>query len=77
MNGTDLKWDVERVMASIDKSLTQTQEKRGVKDWAYLLDFNEKCPNVDYFHQFCRQLKEKCRLATKGSITRNSLPRAI
>jgi len=58
VNGTDLKWDVERVM-HIDKVTTQTQEKRGVKDWAYVLDFNEKCPNVDYFIQFCRQLKEK------------------
>src|SRR6266511_3407060 len=58
VNGTDLKWDVERVM-HIDKVTTQTQEKRGVKDWAYLLDFNEKCPNVEYFIQFCRQLKEK------------------
>jgi L-alanine-DL-glutamate epimerase-like enolase superfamily enzyme len=57
VNGTDLKWDVERVM-HIDRVTTQTQHKRGVKDWAYLLDFNEKCPNVDYFIQFCRQLKE-------------------
>jgi hypothetical protein len=24
-----------------------------------VLDFNEKCPNVEYFIQFCRQLKEK------------------
>ena len=58
LNGTDLKWDIERVM-HIDRVTTQTQEKRGVKDWAYLLDFNEKCPNVDYFIQFCRQLKDK------------------
>lgn len=58
VNGTDLKWDVERVM-HIDKVTTQTQEKRGVRNWAYVLDFNEKCPNVDYFIQFCRQLKEK------------------
>src|SRR5437870_10418532 len=58
VNGTDLKWDVERVM-HIDRVTTQTQEKRGVKDWAYVLDFNEKCPNVEYFIQFCRQLKEK------------------
>jgi len=43
----------------IDKVTTQTQEKCGVKDWSYVLDFNEKCPNVDYFIQFCRQLKEK------------------
>jgi L-alanine-DL-glutamate epimerase-like enolase superfamily enzyme len=58
VNGTDLKWDVERVR-HIDQVTTQTQEKRGVKNWAYVLDFNEKCPNVDYFIQFCRQLKEK------------------
>jgi len=58
VNGTDLKWDVERVM-HIDQVTTRTLEKRGVKDWTYLLDFNEKCPNVDYFIQFCRQLKEK------------------
>jgi L-alanine-DL-glutamate epimerase-like enolase superfamily enzyme len=58
VNGTDLNWDVERVR-HIDKVTTQTQEKRGVKNWAYVLDFNEKCPNVDYFIAFCRQLKEK------------------
>ncbi len=58
VNGTDVKWDVERVM-HIDRVVTPTQEKRGIKDWAYVLDFNEKCPNVDYFIQFCRQLKEK------------------
>jgi L-alanine-DL-glutamate epimerase-like enolase superfamily enzyme len=58
VNGTDLKWDIERVR-HIDKVTTQTQEKRAVKDWAYVLDFNEKCPNVEYFIQFCRQLKEQ------------------
>ena len=58
VNGTDVKWDVERVM-HIDRVVTPTQEKRGVKDWAYVLDFNEKCPNVDYFIHFCRQLREK------------------
>ena len=58
VNGTDLKWDIDRVM-HIDQVVTQTQEKRGTKQWAYLLDFNEKCPNVEYFIEFCRQLKER------------------
>jgi hypothetical protein len=58
VNGTDLKWDVERVM-HIDRVVTQTQQIRGVNDWAYVLDFNEKCPHVDYFIQFCRELKTK------------------
>ncbi len=58
VNGTDLNWDLERVL-HIDRVIAKTQEKRGVEDWAYVLDFNEKCPNVDYFIQFCRQLQEK------------------
>jgi L-alanine-DL-glutamate epimerase-like enolase superfamily enzyme len=58
LNGTDLKWDVERVM-HIDRVTVETQEKRGVESWAYVLDFNEKCPNVDYFIRFLRELKEK------------------
>jgi L-alanine-DL-glutamate epimerase-like enolase superfamily enzyme len=58
VNGTDLKWDIERVL-HIDKVTTRAQVKRGVKDWAYVLDFNEKCPNVQYFIEFCRRLKEK------------------
>src|SRR5262249_6698841 len=64
VNGTDLKWDVERVR-HIDQVTTQTQEKRGVTEWAYLLDFNEKCPNVEYFIQFCQQLKEKMPLSDR------------
>jgi L-alanine-DL-glutamate epimerase-like enolase superfamily enzyme len=58
VNGDDLKWDVERVL-HVDKVTTQTQEKLGVKTWAYSLDFNEKCPNIDYFITFLRQIKEK------------------
>jgi L-alanine-DL-glutamate epimerase-like enolase superfamily enzyme len=58
VNGTDLKWDLDRV-TRIDTVVTRTHDKRGVQDWAYVLDFNEKCPNVDYFLQFCRQLKQK------------------
>ena len=58
VNGADLQWDIERV-AHIDRVVTQTQQERGVADWAYVLDFNEKCPNVDYFIEFCRKLREK------------------
>lgn len=58
VNGTDWNWDIERVL-HIDRVVTQAQERRGVKDWSYVLDFNEKCPNVGYFIQFCRELKTK------------------
>jgi L-alanine-DL-glutamate epimerase-like enolase superfamily enzyme len=58
VNGDDLQWDVGRVV-EIDRVVTETQRKRGVKAWAYVLDFNEKCPNVDYFIEFCQKLKEQ------------------
>src|SRR5262249_19859296 len=57
LNGSDLKWDVER-MRHIDRVTSETQQKRGVQDWAYIPDFNEKCPNVDYYLAFLRRLRE-------------------
>jgi L-alanine-DL-glutamate epimerase-like enolase superfamily enzyme len=58
LNGNDLKWDVERVV-SIDRVTTETQKQRGVTRWVYSLDFNEKCPNVEYLLDFLKRLKEK------------------
>jgi L-alanine-DL-glutamate epimerase-like enolase superfamily enzyme len=57
LNGSDLTWDVER-MVHIDRVTVETQRKRGLEDWAYIPDFNEKCPNVDYYLAFLRRLKE-------------------
>jgi L-alanine-DL-glutamate epimerase-like enolase superfamily enzyme len=58
LNGDDLSWDLER-MLHIDRVTTETQNKRGVQDWAYVPDFNEKCPNVEYYLTFLRRLKER------------------
>jgi L-alanine-DL-glutamate epimerase-like enolase superfamily enzyme len=58
LNGDDLKWDLER-MLHIDRVTTQTQKKRGIQDWAYIPDFNEKCPHVEYYLTFLRRLKDK------------------
>jgi L-alanine-DL-glutamate epimerase-like enolase superfamily enzyme len=58
LNGNDLKWDLERLL-HIDRVTTATQKRRGVQDWAYIPDFNEKCPNVDYYLTFLRRLKEQ------------------
>ncbi len=58
LNGDDLKWDLERVL-HIDRVTTATQKKRRIDDWAYVLDFNEKCPNVEYYLTFLRKLKEQ------------------
>jgi len=58
LNGNDLQWDVDRVIR-IDRVTTETQKKRGVADWVYSLDFNEKCPDIEYFLDFIRRLKQK------------------
>src|SRR5207302_2187752 len=43
----------------IDSATTATQQKLGVNEWFYSLDFNERCPNVAYLLDFLRQLKQK------------------
>lgn len=58
LNGDDLNWDVNRV-TGIHKVTSEAQEKRGLKDWYYSLDFNERCRNVGYLLAFIRRLKEK------------------
>jgi L-alanine-DL-glutamate epimerase-like enolase superfamily enzyme len=58
LNGDDRNWDVERVL-HVDRVVTQTQKQRGVRDWVYSLDFNEKCPNVEYLLDFLREVKQK------------------
>ena len=58
LNGNDLAWDVDRV-AAIHKVTTAAQKKRGFKDWIYSLDFNERCPNVQYLLDFDHQLDGK------------------
>jgi len=58
LNGEDNKWDSERVLA-VDRVATEVQRKRGVTNWVYSLDFNEKCPNVGYLVEFLKNVKQK------------------
>lgn len=58
LNGDDRKWDADRVL-HVDRVATQTQRQRGVTDWVYSLDFNEKCPNVQYLLDFLHEVKQK------------------
>ncbi len=58
LNGDDLAWDVERVVA-VDRVTSQTQRERGVSRWCYSLDFNERCAKVAYLLDFLHQLKER------------------
>lgn len=58
LNGDDVAWDIERVLR-VERTATETQDQRGVTTWFYSLDFNEKCPNVDYLIAFLRHVREK------------------
>ena len=55
--GDDLDWDVERVVA-IDEVATEAQTQRGCETWWYSLDFNEKCPDIQYVLDFLSRLRE-------------------
>jgi L-alanine-DL-glutamate epimerase-like enolase superfamily enzyme len=62
LNGADLAWDVDRV-AAIDRVTVAAQARRGLKEWLYSLDFNERCPNVQYLLDFDRELRGKAASA--------------
>lgn len=57
LNGDNLDWDIERVVR-VDRVATATEHERGATEWHYSLDFNERCPNVDYLLEFLRRVKE-------------------
>ncbi|MEZ5354433.1 MAG: enolase C-terminal domain-like protein [Bryobacteraceae bacterium] len=58
LNGEDLKWDVDRVVA-VERAAAETQKKRKIANWSYSLDFNEKAPNEEYLVAFIRHAQEK------------------
>jgi len=58
LNGDDLSWDVERVVR-VDRLATEVQARRGVSQWCYSLDFNERCGSVDYLLEFLYQLQSR------------------
>jgi L-alanine-DL-glutamate epimerase-like enolase superfamily enzyme len=58
LNGDDLAWDVERVMR-VDRVTAGAQRQRGVSEWWYSLDFNERCPHVGYLLEFLGKTQEQ------------------
>lgn len=58
LDGDDLKWDSDRVLR-VDRAVAETEKKRGVTNYVYSLDFNERCPNVQYLVNFLNLVKEK------------------
>ncbi len=58
LNGSDLAWDVARVVA-VERVAVEAQTRRGCSLWRYSLDFNEKCPHVEYVLDFLAQVQER------------------
>ncbi|HEX2490947.1 MAG TPA: enolase C-terminal domain-like protein [Blastocatellia bacterium] len=54
LQGEDLKWDVERTV-NIDRVASEIGPKVA---WKYCVDFNERCPNVEYVLEYLRKVKE-------------------
>ncbi len=61
LNGDDLAWDLARAVG-VNVVAEEVQRQRGVTQWWYSLDFNERCQNVEYLLEFLRQLKARTPL---------------
>jgi L-alanine-DL-glutamate epimerase-like enolase superfamily enzyme len=62
LNGDHLQWDIDRVL-NVDRAAAETQQARSVAEWFYSLDFNEKCPNVQYLLDVLCRIQEKAPAA--------------
>jgi L-alanine-DL-glutamate epimerase-like enolase superfamily enzyme len=58
LNGDDLAWDIARAVG-VNAVAEEAQRQRGIAQWWYSLDFNERCQNVEYLLEFLRQLKSQ------------------
>jgi L-alanine-DL-glutamate epimerase-like enolase superfamily enzyme len=61
LNGDDLAWDLARAVG-VNAVAEEVQRKRGISQWWYSLDFNERCQNVEYLLEFLRRLKARTPL---------------
>ena len=62
LSGDNLDWDVDRVLA-VERVAAEAQAARGVSEWHYSCDFNEKCENVEYVLEFLRRIREQAPAA--------------
>ncbi len=58
LNGDDLSWDVDRVVG-VERVAASVQAERGVDDWCYSVDFNERCQDVQYVLDFLAQVESR------------------
>lgn len=43
----------------VDRLAAETQRERGVTQWCYSLDFNERCQSVEYLLELIHKLRER------------------
>lgn len=58
LNGDNRDWDLQRVVR-VHETAAPAEQQRHVSQYVYSLDFNEKCPNVDYLVGFLEELRAK------------------
>ncbi len=61
LNGDDLSWDLERVLA-IDRIAVESTQGGPSVAWRYSLDFNERCQNVEYLIELLTRLRQQAPL---------------
>jgi L-alanine-DL-glutamate epimerase-like enolase superfamily enzyme len=54
LQGEDLKWDIERTV-NVDRVASEVSPRT---NWKYCVDFNERCPNVEYVLEYLRKARE-------------------
>lgn len=62
LSGDNLDWDIDRVLA-VERVAAEAQSARGVDEWFYSCDFNEKCENVEYVLDFLNRVREQSSAA--------------
>lgn len=55
--GADIREDLARMLA-IDRVCTEVQARRGVHEWFYSLDFNERCESAAYLVELLNRVRE-------------------
>lgn len=56
--GDDEPWDIDRILA-VDTVVAEVEQELGRSDWCYSLDFNERCPDIEYLVRVLRTVQER------------------
>ena len=74
LEGDDLAWDVERVVA-VERVTSEAQAARDCRQWYYSADFNERCSSVDYVLGFSGPTRRPSPRTPFGGFNTSNSPR--